>query len=246
MAPGRAPLLRRAARAWRLRCAVEQEAEARLARLAGWLDASGVGRPIVELCLRSSADERRHAGLCAALAERYGARVDDLPPPSPVVLAPAGMPPRAVLLYEAVAACCVTETGSVGVLTTLLGEVRAGPLRRTLRALAADEVRHARLGWAVLAAERDREAAALLGPFVPDMLAASIDADVFRPGVPGDVDDDPALLEHGVLPRPLRREVFVRTALEVVLPGLSGGGVDIGPARRWLRERLLAPGAPAG
>jgi hypothetical protein len=236
---GEDPLVAQAARAWRFRCGVEQEAEARFARLAGWLGEAGFPRPLADLCLRSSSDERRHARLCAELADRYGAAPAPAPPSPPPVLAPAGLPPRAVLLYEAVAACCVTETGSVGVLTALLGAVRGGPLRRTLRTLAADEVRHSQLGWAVLATERDRGTAAALGPFVPTMLAASVEPDLFRPGF---VDEPPELLEHGVLPRSLRREVFVRTTTEVVLPGLEAGGVDIAPARRWLRERLLGPG----
>ncbi len=238
-APARGSLAAQAATAWRYRCGVEQEAEARFARLAGWLERAGVPHPLVDLCLRSASDERRHAGICADLTARYGAA-----PPAPLqapprVLAPSGLPPRAALLYEAVAACCVTETGSVGVLTTLLGAVKGGPLRRALRALAADEVRHSRLGWAVLAAERGRGTAETLSPYVPVMLAASIDPDLFRPGGPGDEDEDPELLEHGILPRALRREVFVSTTIEVVLPGLQEGGIDVEPARAWLRGQLL-------
>jgi hypothetical protein len=243
--PADPPLVAQAARAWRFRCGVEREAEARFARLAGWLARAGLPGPLVELCRRSSADEGRHARLCAELTERHGGEVPAPPVEPPAVLAPAGLPPRAVLLYEAVAACCVTETGSVGVLTALLGAVRGGSLRRALRTLAADEVRHSRLGWAILAAERERGTGALLGEHVPAMLAASIEPDLFRPGVPGpelDAGEDPALLELGVLPRSLRREVFVRTTTEVVLPGLEEGGVDISPARAWLRERLVAPG----
>lgn len=238
-AAARGPLVALAAQAWRFRCGVEREAEARFARLAGWLERAGLPPALAELCRRSAADERRHAGVCEELAGRYGARVEPPSDASPPVLAPAGLPPRAVLLYEVVAACCVTETGSVGVLTTLLGAVRGGPLRRALRGLAEDEVRHSRLGWAVLAAERERGTAATLGPYIPDMLAASVDPALFRAGFPGDPDDDPELLEHGVLPRTLRRDVFVRTTVEVVLPGLADAGVDIDPARRWLRGRLL-------
>lgn len=237
-AAARDPLRDQAARAWRFRCGVEREAHLRFARLAGWLDGSGLPAPLVAMAGRASSDEQRHAVRCAALAEELGASVADLPPAAPAVLAPAGFPLRATVLYEAVAACCVTETGSVGVLTALLGSVRGGPIRRTLRELAADEVLHSQLGWAVLAAERDRGTGALLGPYVPAMLEGSIDADLFRPGAPH--EEDEALLDHGVLPRSLQREVFTRTALEVVFPGLEAGGVDTGPARRWLEERMSA------
>jgi hypothetical protein len=234
-----------AARAWRFRLGVEREAELRFARLASWLDQGGFPPPLPELARRASGDERRHAARCAELTEVLGGSAAGLPPAAPAVLAPAGLPRRAEVLYEAVAACCVTETGSVGVLTALLGEVRGGRLRRVLRELAADEVGHSRLGWAVLGAEPDGAAAALLSPWVPAMLAASVEADLLRPG-PGGDEEDEGLLELGVLPRALRREVFVRTTLDVVLPGLAAGGVDPGPARRWLAERLGEAGEAPG
>ncbi|MGC3998095.1 MAG: ferritin-like domain-containing protein [Anaeromyxobacter sp.] len=224
-----------AARAWRFRCGVEREAEVRFARLAGWLEAQGAAGRLVALARRSSSDEARHALRCADLARAFGAGVDDLPPPEPALLAPPDLPARTRMLYEAVAACCVTETGSVGVLATLLGEVKGGSLRRTLRELARDEVRHAQLGWAVLAAEGERSQASLLSPWVPAMLAGSIDAGLFGAAAPG--DDDDGLLELGLLPQRLRREVFVRTTLDVVLPGLEAGGIDPGPARHWLAQR---------
>jgi hypothetical protein len=236
----RPALLARAGQAWRFRCGVEREAHARFARLAGWLHWAGFPGALCDLALRASFDERRHAALCEGLATGLEASPADLPAATPEVLAPAGLSPGATVLYEAVAACCVTETGSVGVLTALLGEVRGGRMRRVLRELAADEVGHSRLGWAVLAAEPDRGAAAALSPWVPAMLSGSIEAGLFQPGPPEDEDD--ALLEFGVLPRALRREVFVRTTLDVVLPGLSEGGVDPEPGRRWLLARLRAAG----
>ncbi len=144
------------------------------------------------------------------------------------------------------AACCVTETGSVGVLTTLLGEVRGGRLRRVLRELAADEVRPqpARLGGAGRRA-RPRRGRAPLRPGCPPCWPGASRPNLFRPGPEDDEDD--ALLELGVLPRALRREVFVRTTLDVVLPGLREGGVNPEPARRWLAAQLReAGGAPPG
>jgi len=240
--PGvRDPLLEEAARAWRFRCRVEWEAHHRFARLAGWLAECGFARALVDLALRASSDESRHAARCADLSRQYGAMVPEPMTTAPAPLAPAGLPPRAAVLYEAVAACCVTETGSVGVLTTLLGSVRGGPLRRTLRELAADEVLHSRLGWAVLASERDHGTASLLVPFVPAMLEGSIDAGLFRPGTPE--QEEGTLLDLGVLPHSLKRDLFIRTTLEVVLPGLAAAGIDPGPGRRWLEGKMrgLAP-----
>ena len=241
MTPARDPVRDKAARAWRFRCGVEQEAHLRFARLARWLGECGFARPLVDLALRASSDESRHAIRCAELSLQYGATAPDPLTTVPAPLAPAGLPSRAAVLYEVVAACCVTETGSFGVLTTLLGLVRGGPLRRILRELAADEVQHSRLGWAALSSERDRGTTSLLAPFVPAMLEGSIDAGLFQPGTPE--EEDGALLELGVLPHSLKREVFTRTTLDVVLPGLSAAGVDPGPARLWLAGKMrgLAP-----
>ena len=52
----------------------------------------------------------------------------------------------------------------------------------------------------------------------------------------GSADD--GLLAHGVFPLARKREVFVRTLEEVVLPGLAKFGVEVQPARAWIADRL--------
>jgi hypothetical protein len=151
-------------------------------------------------------------------------------------VAPARLPPREALLYELVAACCVAESGSVAVLTSLLAAAREPGLRAVLRELTVDEVDHARLGWAWLACEHRRGATDFLGPLLPAMLEGSIDDDLF-----GRVDparNDPRLVDAGVLPQAARRDLWVRTLEEVILPGLEGVGVDSRPGRAWLARRL--------
>jgi len=231
-APGR--LCSLAASAWTFRCRVELEAEARFERLAGRMERLGDPAELVALARRASADERRHAVLCAGQAALLGetaalAPVSDLPEIA------AALPLRERVLYEVVAACCISETESMGVLTTLLDAARAPGLRRTLRELASDEVRHARLGWAYLARAHAAGGVAFLGPLVPAMLGGSVAPDLFAPAG-GDREDD-ALLDLGVLPHHLQREVFERTLDDVILPGLERLGVDITPARRWLAGR---------
>jgi len=222
--------------AWRFRFRVEREAQARFHRLAGRLRRMGGPEALVERTRRASADEARHAVICRSLAEARGAPVASRGEARAREIAPLGLTFRERVLYEYVAACCVAETESVGVLTSLLGAVRRGPLRRALRSLAADEVGHARLGWAVLAAERARGTdTAFLAPLVPVMLGVTAGPDLFAPAPPG--LEDEALLEHGVLPRSAQRELFVRVVEEVVLPGLAAHGVDAAPSRAWLEAR---------
>lgn len=223
---------------WRFRWTVEREAEVRFARLADRLARLGAAPSLVDLARRASLDERRHAALCARTAARYGETLEEQAPPEPAEIAPRHLAPRERVLYEVVAACCITETESMGVLTALLGRVRDVELCRVLRELAADEVRHSRLGWALLAAEHERGGTAFLGPLVPAMLEGSIAPDLFRPA--GADREDEALLDHGVLPHVLKREVFVRMLEEVVFPGLERFGVDVAPARSWLDRKRSA------
>ena len=218
--------------AWRFRCWVERDAAARFARLAERLAMVGAVRAVVELAQRASRDEQRHAALCADLAAGYEAPAPAAVGASPSEIAPSSLAPAQRVLYEVVAVCCVTETESMGVLTRLLANARDARLREVLRELARDEVHHSRLGWAHLATEHARGDVSFLGPLVPAMLQGATDADLFAP-VPAE-REDAALLEHGVLPHAMKRQVFTSTLEEVVFPGLEAYGVDTVPARRWL------------
>lgn len=231
----RAAVRRLAADAWVFRWRVEREAEVRFERLSARLAELSASPALVELARRSAEDEARHAELCAGIAAELGATVDGRQRAEAPEIAPAGLTLRGKVLYELVAACCVTETESMAVLATLLDAARSERLRGVLRTLASDEVRHSRLGWAHLAGEHAAQATAFLAPLVPAMLEGSAPADLFQP-VHAE-REDPLLLEHGVLPHGLKRQVFTRTLEEVVFPGLESCGVDARPARAWLASR---------
>jgi hypothetical protein len=234
------PVRALAASAWAFRWQVELEAEVRFARLADRLEATAAGAPLAPLARRAALDERRHAERCAELAAAWGSAVSGLVAPPPEV-APPGLEPEDATCYELVAACCVAETGSVAVLTSLLPSAREPRLRAVLHELAADEVDHARLGWAALAVARRRGSTAFLGPHLPAMLKGSVDHDFFLPADPA--REDPRLLEAGVQPHTARRRLFVETLNEVVFPGLEGAGVDTAAGRAWLAEAASRSGA---
>ncbi len=226
-----------AAAAWAFRWRVELEAEVRFDRLADRLEAAADGRALAPLARRAALDERRHADHCARLAAAYGSAVSGAVPPPPEV-APAGLAPDDATCYELVAACCVAETGSVAVLTSLLTSLLTSAsepqVRGVLHELAVDEVDHARLGWAALAMAQRRGATGFLGPLLPAMLGGSVDDDFFLPVEPA--REDPRLLEFGVLPHTARRELFVETLDSVIFPGLEGAGVATAAGRAWLAE----------
>ncbi|HME92194.1 MAG TPA: ferritin-like domain-containing protein, partial [Myxococcaceae bacterium] len=109
--------------AWAFRWKVELEAEIRFARLAGRLQPVGALPSIVELASRAASDERRHASICAALAKEYGHPGIDESAVTASEIAPRRLSEKQRVLYEVVAACCITETESVSVLTTLVNSV---------------------------------------------------------------------------------------------------------------------------
>jgi hypothetical protein len=191
---------------------------------------------------RAADDEDRHAGLCAGLAAAYGSPAGGAPVDA--CIAPRSFGARDAVLYEMIAACCITETESVATLATLLaGAVEPG-VRAVVHEIAKDEVVHGRMGWAHLAREAAVRDVSFLSERVPSMLEGSVEAGIFAAGEPGSERDE--LLRHGVLPAWGKREIFVGTLEEVVFPGLDKLGVAAAPARAWLTERLAGCTSPPG
>jgi rubrerythrin len=229
------PELRRSVgEAWAFRARVEHDAAIRFTRLAGAISAFDPDSPAIALMHRAADDERRHAALCEELSAAYG-RPSDAAPTAAADIAPHQLQPREAVLYEVIAACCITETESVATLTTLLAEDADPRVRATLHEIARDEVVHGRMGWAHLAREAARRDVSFLAPWVPVMLSGTVDEGLFNVSTPE--EDALELLRHGVLPHARKREVFVRTLLDVVFPGLENFGIDAGPARAWLEHR---------
>ena len=233
---------RLAGAAWAFRARVEREASSRFVRLAGAIPAFDPASPVIGLLRRAAADEDRHAVLCAELAAAYdgpsgGTAVD-------ACIAPRSFAARDAVLYEMVAACCITETESVATLATLLAGTAEPRVRTVVHEIAKDEVMHGRMGWAHLAREAAVRDVSFLSDWVPSMLEGSVEAGIFSPGEPGPEPDE--LLHHGVLPPSRKREIFVGTLQEVVFPGLDKLGVAAAPARAWLTERLAGCTSPHG
>ncbi len=224
-----------AAQAWLFRTRAEHDAHLRFARLAGEIATFDAGSPVVPRLAEAAADERRHFFLCAELAESLGAHLPEAWPNALLPVAPERLPRRQAVLYEVVAACCITETESMATLTTLLPHA-AGAVERALRQISRDEVRHARVGWAHLAREHQRLDVGFLAELLPRMLEGTVDPGFFSPPVDAALDDD-GLLPLGVLPHSLRRDLWVHALEEVVLPGFVLVGVDDAPARAWLLRR---------
>jgi hypothetical protein len=223
---------RAAGEAWAFRARVEREAALRFDRLAAAIGRFDEGSPVPAQLSSAARDEDRHAALCEKLARECGA-TSGLEG-SDARIAPGGLSERDAALYEIVAACCLTETESVATLTALLGSELDATIRDAVHEIARDEVGHSRMGWAHLAREAAARDVSFLGAFIPAMLAGGADPALFQPAAEPD-----GLLALGVLPRAMKREVFVRALEDVVFPGLEKFGVDCAPARAWLARQPM-------
>jgi hypothetical protein len=222
--------------AWSFRWQVELEAAERFKRLGQRLSALAAQETIVGLANRAAGDEVRHAAHCLVLARTHGAECL-IPGVEVLEIAPSALMERQKVLYEIVAACCVTETESTAVLTTLLTAGASESLKPVLRELAADEVFHSRLGWAHLARESGRMEVGFLSQWIPAMLEGVAGPELF--GGASVEQEAPELLKYGVLPRTKKRELFVQTCRDVVFPGLAQFGVNPSPGQAWLEQKCL-------
>lgn len=112
-------------------------------QLARDLERLGAPAELVQGALAAAQDETRHARLVAALARRHGAR----PPRAQVGAASA--PNLGELAAQNAAAGCVTETWSALMVRHQALHAPDPEMRRVFAIIAADELRHAELSWAI-------------------------------------------------------------------------------------------------
>jgi hypothetical protein len=224
----------RVARTWAFRTRAERESALRFRRVADELEQTGANPLVVRMARKASHDEHRHAQLCAAICVRYHGTLPtqaahDHPATWP------GLGPRDRVLYEVVAFCCIAETINAQLLATILTRASAPLILRVIRRLLKDEVTHSQLGWAHLAAERQRGAGDFLSARLPQMLAGSVAPELFEDAA------DPtgeAAIAHGELQRRERLDLFASALRDVLLPGFATFGLDVGPATAWAEEKL--------
>lgn len=226
---------KRVATTWAFRTRAEIEATARFSRLARELAESGADTVVVQGAADAATDEARHRDLCAELAEEWGdseARNHVAPRQR---IGRSDMPQRDRLLWEVVAACCIGETMNTSLLVRCLEVAKHERIHSVLHELAKDEVRHARLGWAHLAAERSAGRGAFLSDVLPLMLEASIEPGFLEGTAQTPWTDE--LYDYGELPWRELVQIYCETLTKVVFTGLDAVGIDTSKGRAWLRER---------
>ncbi|HVU04370.1 MAG TPA: ferritin-like domain-containing protein [Polyangiaceae bacterium] len=212
------------AAAWERRATDELAASRLFGLMSEALERRPTAPEVRALVRAAEEEERGHFEICRAVAARYGGGVPPEPAP-PEVLLPefAHVSPEVSTTLHVLASSCISETVAV----EFLREIRAAALGRTVREAArlllADEIRHARFGWAHLAstevnaAERRDVARAF-----PAVLRYVRDE-----WLRGDASAAPVLVGHGFLAARELRRVFDQVVRDVVLPGLNYVGVPV-------------------
>lgn len=180
----------------------------------------------------AASDEARHRDLCARLAAKFGDTVSIEHVAPKIRIGRPDMELRDRLLWEMVSVCCIAETMNTSLMTRCLEVTKDEEIRTTLRELLKDEVKHARLGWAHLAAERSFGRGAFLADVLPLMLEASVE-----PGFLDGTRQSPwteECYDYGELPWAELVQIFHETLDLVVFKGLDTMGIDTAKGRAWL------------
>ena len=207
------------AEVWQHREKVEHEAAAQFHRLAGELRVAGVPRRLVDMAGDACEDETEHASMCRRLVEHLEPGLAPLPPEPVGALGPAGLSPGQRALYASVALSCVTETFSTALLIEMQRLATDPLVAETVHRILRDEVNHSRLGWAHLAWVAEREDVTWLGPYLGDMVRASLRGDL--PTAAPDADRNHPGQGLGVLSMARVHDIAASAMKDVILPGFA-------------------------
>lgn len=222
-----------ACRSWKYRLASELEASERFRALAPQLRSLGVSGPIADMADESADDELRHAERCRELIEHLGGQPAAEPAFSMKPLAPPGVSGRERVLYEVVALSCVTETLSTALLAELVARAQDPVCRRAMHEILRDEVKHSRLGWALLAEEHARGVRDCVGQHLPDLLRDTVGSGFFEAATPLEPWAS-ELAGLGFLELPERQRIVRETLEQVIFPGLERFGIATALGRSWV------------
>jgi hypothetical protein len=233
-APRLDPALRaELARIWGERIPTEYRSITGFSTLSFDFIAAGAPVDLVAVCHRVCIDELRHTELAVKMVELYGGHLPPLPReiaslPADESLTAVGQACRSAILLS-----CLGETFACTELAMLRDRAVDPVVRGVLTVFLADEIVHARVGWAYLAhafKTADDRTRRSVGEAIPGYIAG-IGANLFGTAeAPAAVDvtnDDPRLGEHGVCSMSEEQSLYRSFVPEVFLPGLRAIGVPV-------------------
>ena len=231
----------RIAAIWQKRGSLELRVAASFSSLSVELLEHGTVPVVYEIVAQAVRDEVHHAQISIELAAKYRGGARQWPDPAPNHVPP--FHPAAGAMHATlyvIAMCCINETVACGILEAAISQAKSSLARAALTTILADEVDHARAGWAHLVSPY------VTGPMrraLPEWLhrlhAAKLRELVEEEGpLPGE-DFAP----HGLLTRRRAKEVVYATLVDVMFPGFRRADVDPTLAEEWARKAFAGVGA---
>jgi len=189
---------------------------------------------IVELAARAIAEEMDHSGIYLSVARAYGPGEVPAPRPEPIdVPAYPGIGADGERLLRVVGMCSINETMACSFLELCLDGATAPLVRAGLRSVLADEIRHARIGWAYLGSADVGDAERrLVSEWLLPLLRAQ-----WR-GWRDQIATLPAgeRVGHGCPSGQAIERAARASVRDLVLPGFARAGVDVVEAMQWFER----------
>lgn len=187
-------------------------------------------------CRDFAAEEREHGALCGAVVEAAGGVARAVTAPPRAVPEHARVSRRAAAARNVISVACMSETVAVSLIAAERMEMEDGPLRDLLTRIWADEIGHARFGWAwldrTLPACTDDERRAI-ERYLPVALAHLEAHELAH--LPETSAPPPEGKAYGLCSGRDARALFRDTVLEVIVPELERRG--LGAAHAWQTRR---------
>jgi hypothetical protein len=219
---------------WAERAKSELGAGSGFAIVVTELYALGADPLVLRLATKAAHDEVRHAELCRLLAEAYRGAPVVMPRPKRVGMpVHEGADETLRMHLHVLGLCCINETIAAGFVEACLEAATAELVRAIQREHLADEVEHARVGWAHFASSvvDDTTRDALAG-WAPKLV--SVNRRLWHERIATLPED--GVPAHGYPPRARLIRSVDETIRDVVLPGLRhvGIAIDTSRSRRWV------------
>ena len=220
---------------WQSRATSESTVRVVFDQLVTELGAAGAHADVIALARHAADDEDRHAKICEDLATAYRGAAAELRPEPTARLPEYSKDPKIKAALHAINLCCISESLACAFVESCIAACEDAELRDIHKRHLADEVKHARVGWAHVAS-LSAELKAAVAPFLVEILKAQLEgwesrvATLPEQGVPG----------HGYPSRDAIVDILHGAIAEIVLPGFAHVGIDASAAAAWFDSHVAA------
>lgn len=210
---------------WKARMLNEHVSARVFAAIIGQMMAAGLSASKQESVAGMIQDELRHGRQCAAVVYALGGQ--------PVVRLPelANVPehrdvsPLEGVLRNILSISCLSETVAVSLITAEREQAGPEPLQLVLKQILADEVQHARFGWALLEEIHDALDAALKARLSDYLVYAFAHLRAHELAhLPLNAKPSDEAVAYGVCDGDDARTLFFQTVEEIIIPRLESFG----------------------